>query len=117
MARTKAESTIKTAPRMSKAPALAVKPLSGYVLIRPQEAMTKTASGIYLPENAQEKKAVGEVLAVGEALSLPGGQYITAPVKVGDKVYYKKWGGDEIDVAGEELKLVKFEDLIAILEG
>ena len=111
MARTKSDSTTK----VSASPK--VKPLAGYVLIRPTEAATKTVSGIYLPETAQEKKALGEVLSVGEALSLPGGQYITAPVQVGNKVYYKKWGGDEIDVDGEELKLVKFEDLIAIVEG
>lgn len=96
---------------------LKIKPLTGYVLIRPSQAQTKTSSGIYLPESAQEKKALGEVVSTGEALSLPGGQYITCPVKVGDRVYYKKWGGDEIDVEGVELKLVKFEDLIATLES
>ncbi len=106
----------KTKTTVTSIPAPKIKPLAGYVLIRPSEAVTKTSSGIYLPETAQEKKALGEVLSVGEALSLPGGQYIMAPVKVGDRVYYKKWGGDEIDVDGEELKLVKFEDLIAILE-
>lgn len=109
MGKAKLTTDTKTAPR--------IKPLAGYVLIRPSEAQTKTASGIYLPESAQEKKALGEVVSIGEALSLPGGHYITCPVKVGDRVYYKKWGGDEIDVEGEELKLVKFEDLIAILES
>ncbi len=102
-------------PKPNKNPS--IKPLAGYVLIKPSEAETKTSSGIYLPESSQEKKALGEVIALGEALTLPGGQYLMAPVKLGDKVYYKKWGGDEIEWKGEELKLVKFEDLIAILEG
>ena len=88
----------------------------GYVLIEPSEAETKTASGIILPESAQEKPAQGKVVSVGEDIYLPNGQVIRVPVKVGDKVVYKKWGGDEIKVLGVEYKLVKFEDLMAILE-
>ena len=95
---------------------LKVKPLMGYVLIEPSEAETKTASGIILPESAQEKPAQGKVVSVGEDIYLPNGQVIRVPVKVGDKVVYKKWGGDEIKVLGVEYKLVKFEDLMAILE-
>lgn len=89
----------------------------GYVLVEPQEADTKTASGIILPESAQEKPAQGTVIAVGEDLVLEGGKVMRCPVKKGDKVVYKKWGGDEIKLAGKELKLVKFNDLMAILEG
>lgn len=96
--------------------ALNVKPLMGYVLVEPVEAESKTASGIILPESAQEKPAQGKVLSVGEDLILENGKVLTCPVKVGDTVVYKKWGGDEIKVAGKELKLVKFDDLMAILE-
>lgn len=85
---------------------ITIKPLMGYVLVEPLEAPTQTASGIILPESAQEKPAQGKVLAVAE----------NSPVKVGDRVVYKKWGGDEIKVDGIEYKLVKFEDLMAILE-
>ena len=92
-----------------------VKPLMGYCLIEPQDATTQTASGIYLPESAQEKPAQGKVLAVGDDLVIDG-KVIKSPVKVGDKVVYKKWGGDEIKIDGKELKLVKFDDLMAILE-
>jgi chaperonin GroES len=56
------------------------------------------------------------VIAVGEDIYLPNGQSLKAPVKVGDKVIYKKWGGDEIKISGKELKIVKFEDLMAILD-
>lgn len=94
-----------------------VKPLSGYVLVQPSEAETKTATGIILPESAQEKPAIGTVLAVGDDLVLEGGKVLKCPVDVGDKVFYKKWGGDEIKVDGKELKLVKFDDLMAILES
>ena len=95
---------------------VSIKPLMGYVLVEPLEAESTTSSGIILPESAQEKPAQGLVLAVGEEWIIDGGKVIKAPVKVGDKVVYKKWGGDEIKVSGKELKLVKFDDLMAILE-
>ena len=90
-----------------------IKPLAGYVLIEPMAAETRTASGLYLPDSAQEKPAMGTVLSVGEDQLLENGKTIKSPVTVGDKVYFKKWGGDEIKVEGRELKLVKFDDLMA----
>ena len=93
-----------------------IKPLMGYVLVQPSEADTKTASGIILPESAQEKPAQGTVVACGDEMVLENGKTVKCPVKVGEKVVYKKWGGDEIKVDGKELKLVKFDDLMAILE-
>ncbi|MDO8570888.1 MAG: co-chaperone GroES [Candidatus Daviesbacteria bacterium] len=97
-------------------PKTSVKPLAGYVLIEPAEAETKTSSGIILPENAQEKPSLGTVLACGESLILENGKTIGSPVKPGDKVYFKKWGSDDIKIEGKELKLVKFDDLMAIVE-
>lgn len=94
-----------------------IKPLMGYVLVLPSDAETKTASGIILPESAQEKPAQGEVVAIGDEIVFDNGKSIKCPVKVGDKVVYKKWGGDEIKIEGKELKLVKFDDLMAIMEG
>lgn len=93
-----------------------IKPLMGYVLVEPSEALGKTASGIILPESAQEKPAQGIVIAVGDSWMLENGRVVMSPVKSGDRVVYKKWGGDEIKVAGKEYKLVKFDDLMAILE-
>jgi len=93
-----------------------LKPLMGYVLVEPSAAETKTASGLYLPESAQEKPAQGTVVAIGDDFILENGKVIGAPVNVGDKVIYKKWGGDEIKLNGVEYKLVKFDDLMAILE-
>ncbi|MBI2338205.1 co-chaperone GroES [Candidatus Daviesbacteria bacterium] len=93
-----------------------IKPLMGYVLVQPSEAETRTASGIILPESAQEKPAQGKVVACGDEMVMENGKSVKCPVKVGDKVVYKKWGGDEIKVDGRELKLVKFDDLMAILE-
>lgn len=99
-----------------KSSKVSVKPLMGYVLVEPEEASSKTLSGIYLPESAQEKPAQGTVIACGEDMVMENGKVIKCPVKVGDKVVYKKWGGDEIKVSGIEYKLVKFDDLMAILE-
>lgn len=93
-----------------------IKPLAGYVLIEPAEAEKTTASGIILPESAQERPAMGIVLAIGDEQILENGKVVKAPVKVNDKVFYKKWGGDEIKVGGKELKLVKFDDIMAIVE-
>jgi chaperonin GroES len=92
-----------------------IKPLAGYALVEPQEAEEVTASGIVLPDNAQEKPAQGKILAVGASIKHPEHEE-KAEFKVGDLVLYKKWGGDEIKIGGKELKLVKFEDVMAIVE-
>lgn len=93
-----------------------LRPLMGYIVVEPLAAEVRTASGLYLPESAQEKPAgQGTVIAIGDPLMLNGQAY-TVPVKVGDKVVYKKWGGDEVKIAGVEYKLVKFEDLMGVFE-
>ncbi len=103
-------------PKIKDEKSLKIRPLMGYILIQPDVAETKTVGGLYLPESAQEKPAQGTVLAIGENLYLPNGGVFNSPVQVGDKVLYKKWGGDEIKYQGFEYKLVKFEDLIAIID-
>ncbi|MBI4037691.1 co-chaperone GroES [Candidatus Curtissbacteria bacterium] len=89
-----------------------IKPLAGYVLVEPVPKETKTASGIVLPDSADEKPQEGKILAIGDSI-FDEGHEIKCPVKVGDKVVYKKWGGNEIKVEGKELLLIKFEDLMA----
>lgn len=92
-----------------------IRPLMGYVLVDPVDAEDRTPSGIILPESVKEKPAQGIVLSTGEPIIIQGKE-ILPPVRVGDRVVYKKWGGDEIKVSGKEYKLVKFEDLMAIIE-
>lgn len=99
-----------------KQPKIGLRPLAGYVLVQPASAETRTVSGIVLPDTAQEKPAQGVVLSIGDDLILDSGKVIKAPVKVGDKVVYKKWGGDEIKAGGTDYKLVKFDDLMAVME-
>ncbi len=92
---------------------LNIKPTSGYVLIEPVEAETKTASGIYLPDSNTEKPQKGKVIAVGGNL-LQDGQKISSPAKTGEVVFYKKWGGNEVKIEGKEYLFVKFEDVLAV---
>lgn len=91
-----------------------LKPAAGYLLIEPVEKETKTASGIYLPDSAEEKPQKGKVLAVGADEITDSGAKKASPAKIGDVVIYKKWGGNEVKVGGREYLFAKFEDILAI---
>lgn len=93
-----------------------IKPLFDNVLIKPLEAETKTPSGIVLPDTAKEKPQTGQVMAVGTGAVSDDGKTIPMVVKVGQKVMYKKWGGNEVKVQGEEWMLVEQKDILAIVE-
>lgn len=84
-----------------------VNPLGDYVVAEPEEAPTKTASGLYLPEKSAEKPKVAKVLAVG-----PGAKQ----VKVGDRILYKSYSPTEVKVDNKEYLLVKEEDVLATLK-
>ncbi len=92
-----------------------IKPLFNNVLIKPLEAESKTAGGIYLPETAKKESQTGLVMAVGEGETTPKGDKHKMTVKVGDKVMYKKWGGNEIKVGNEEWTIVEEKDILAIV--
>jgi len=92
-----------------------VKPLGPRVLVRALGASEKTKAGIYLPETAKEKPEEGEVLEVGEGKWMEG-KLVPLSVKKGDKIIFSKYGPDEIKVDGEELLIVKEEDILAIIE-
>jgi len=93
---------------------LNLKPTAGYLLIEPLEKEVKTASGIYLPDNAGEKPQKGKVLAAGPAEITEKGASKASPCKIGDIVLYKKWGGNEVKIEGKEYLFVKFEDVLAV---
>lgn len=84
-----------------------VNPLGDYIVAQPEEAPTKTASGLYLPEKAAEKPKVAKVLAVGPAAK---------QVKVGDRILYKSYSPTEVKVDNTEYLLVKEEDVLATLK-
>lgn len=91
-------------------------PLPGYVLVKPEEAQKQTASGIYLPDSHGEKPQRGTVLAVGGDWTTEQGATIKAPVKAGDSVIYKKWGGNDVKIGSIEYQFLKFEDILAIVK-
>ncbi len=92
-----------------------VTPLPGYVLVEPAKQQKQTASGIYLPDSAEEKPLYGTVLSVGAATVIDGAK-VESPVKKGDRVIYKKWGGNDFKVADVEYQFLKFEDLLAVIK-
>lgn len=92
-----------------------LQPLAGYVLVEPAKSEKQTASGIILPENDSEKPQHGTVLAVGASI-FDDGHEVKAPVKVGDKVIYKKWGGNEVMISDVEYQFLKFDDMLAIVK-
>jgi chaperonin GroES len=87
-----------------------IKPLADRVLIEPQEAQTKTAGGIYIPDTAKEKPQQGKVIAVG-----PGKKDEPMEVKAGDVVLYGKYAGTEVTVEDKKYLIVKQQDILAIL--
>ena len=91
-------------------------PLFDNVLVKPLEAEEKTASGILLPDSAKEKPQIGQVMAVGPGTTNDHGQPVKMVVKVGQKVMYKKWGGNDIKVDGQEWTIVEQKDILAIVE-
>ncbi|MBQ1832491.1 MAG: co-chaperone GroES [Treponema sp.] len=88
-----------------------IKPLADRVLVKQAAAETKTASGLYIPETAQEKTQQAEVVATG-----PGTEKEKITVKVGEKVLYDKYAGTAIKMDGEDYLILKNSDIIAVVE-
>lgn len=90
-------------------------PLLNNVLIAPLEGEQKTQSGIIIPDNAREKPQKGKIIATGEGHTTPEGKLIPVTVKVGQVVMYKKWGGTEIKIDGQEYLIVEDKDILGII--
>ena len=94
-----------------------IQPLGDRVVVKPLEAETKTKGGIVLPDTAKEKPQEGKVVAVGKGKVLDSGTVQPLEVKVGDKVLYGKYSGNEITTKeGEELLIMREEDILAIIK-
>ncbi len=92
-----------------------VKPLGDRVVIKSIEMEETTKSGIVLPGSAKEKPQMAKVLAVGPGGNVDGKE-ITMNVKVGDQVIYSKYAGTEVKIDGEELIIVRQQDILAVVE-
>jgi len=94
-----------------------IKPLGDRIVIKPLEAEAKSKGGILLPDTAKEKPQEGKVVAVGKGKVLDSGTTQAPEVKVGDKVLYGKYSGNEITTKeGEELLIMREEDILAIIK-
>lgn len=95
-----------------------IKPLFDYILVKPLEREEVTPSGIVLPDTAKEKPQIGEVVAVGPGAFNDQGKRLPIDdnIKVGRKVVYKKWGGNDFKIGQEECLLLEQKDIMAIVK-
>ena len=99
---------------MEKGHSIILKPWGDRVIVKRDEAETKTASGLYIASSAQEKPQTGIVLAVGEGKRDKDGNLIPVPVKEGDRVLYGKFGGTEVNIEGEDVLIMRADDLYGV---
>lgn len=95
---------------------MSIRPLHDRVVIRRMEEEARSLGGIVLPDSAKEKPSRGEVVAVGNGKVATDGKRIAMEVKVGDKVMFGKYSGTEVKVDGEELLVMREEDIMGIVE-
>jgi chaperonin GroES len=94
-----------------------IRPLHDRVVIRRMEEERTSAGGIVIPDSATEKPAQGEIVAVGNGKILESGEIRPLDVKVGDKVLFGKYGGTEVKVEGEDLLVMREDDITAVIEA
>jgi chaperonin GroES len=91
-----------------------IRPLHDRVIVKRLEAETKSAGGIVIPDTAAEKPVRGEVLAIGNGKVLEDGKVRPLDVKVGDKILFGKYSGTEVKLDGQELVVMREEDIMAV---
>ena len=94
-----------------------IRPLQDRVIIKRMEEEKTSPGGIVIPDSATEKPIKGEVIAVGNGLVLDNGEVRPLDLQVGDKVLFGKYSGTEVTLDGEELLVMKEDDVMAVLEA
>ena len=94
-----------------------IRPLHDRVVVRRIEEDNKSAGGIVIPDTAAEKPMTGEVLAVGNGKVQDSGEIRVLDVKVGDKVLFGKYSGTEVKVEGEDILVMREDDIMGVIEG
>jgi chaperonin GroES len=94
-----------------------IRPLHDRVVVKRKEEERMSAGGIVIPDTAAEKPIQGEVIAVGNGKIQNNGERIPLDVKVGDRVLFGKYSGTEVKVEGEELLVMREEDIMAVIES
>ncbi|MBL8879069.1 MAG: co-chaperone GroES [Phycisphaerales bacterium] len=103
-----------TATRENKKTSLKIRPLEDRVVIEPFEAEERTAGGIVLPDTAREKPNQGAVIAVGPGKLLDSGERGQMSLKVGDRVLYGKYSGNEIEIEGVKYTIMRESDVLGV---
>jgi chaperonin GroES len=93
-----------------------IRPLHDRVIVKRLDPETKSAGGIVIPDSATEKPIKGKVMAVGKGKILENGEVRPLDVKVGDNILFGKYSGTEVKVDGEELLVMREEDVMAVIE-
>ena len=94
-----------------------IRPLHDRVIVRRIDANeTKTSGGLYIPDSAKEKPQEGEVVAVGKGKLLENGSRVEPDVKAGDRVLFGKYSGTEVKIDGEELLIMREDEILGIIE-
>lgn len=94
-----------------------IRPLHDRVVIRRMEEERTSAGGIVIPDTATEKPVQGEVISVGKGKMLDSGEFRPLDVKAGDRVLFGKYSGTEVKVNGEDLLVMREEDIVGVIEG
>ena len=94
-----------------------LRPLHDRVIVKRMEEERMSAGGIVIPDSATEKPIRGEVLAVGNGKILDNGEKRPLDISVGDKILFGKYSGTEVKVDGEELLVMREEDIMAVIES
>ena len=94
-------------------PKIKIRPLDDRVVVEPVEAEERTAGGIVLPDSAKEKPQRGKVVSVGPGKLLENGQRGSLSVAIGDEVIYGKYSGTDIEIEGDDVKILRETDILA----
>jgi chaperonin GroES len=94
-----------------------IRPLHDRVILKRMEEETTSPGGIVIPDSAAEKPVRGEVMAAGSGKRLEGGDIIPLDVKVGDQVLFGKYSGTEVKVNGDDLLVMREEDIMGVIEA
>ena len=97
-------------------PSVKIRPLHDRVIVKREEEERKSPGGIVIPDTAAEKPIRGKIIAVGKGKILENGNVRPLDLKVGDKVLFGKYGGTEVKVDGEDLLVMREEDIMAVIE-
>jgi chaperonin GroES len=94
-----------------------IRPLYDRIVVKPTDEKEQTRSGLFIPDSAKEKPQEAEVVAVGQGKRLEDGKIVPMEVKAGDKILFGKYSGSEVKLDGDELLIMREDDILGVIEG